>query len=222
MKGAISPEERLAIALYKIGRGDYNYTMGEMIGYAESTIGLIIKEVCKVIVNLFSEECVTNHFRKNAEEFRQSMIDMETEWQFRFVFSAIDGSYLPLRCPPGGLESMKQYHNFKNFYSVVLLALVDDAKYRFIWVALGAPGNTHDSTYLQSTSLYNEITRGKVLPDKFQQIGEIDVPPMILGDGAFPMKTWMFKPHGDAVLSEEKRFQLPFKQGPYGIRGSVW
>ena len=40
---------------------------------------------------------------------------------------------------------MKQYYNFKNFYSAVLLALVD-AKYRFIWASLGAPGNTHDST----------------------------------------------------------------------------
>ena len=33
---------------------------------------------------------------------------------------------------------MKQYYNFKNFYSVVLLALVD-ASYRFTWVSLVAP-----------------------------------------------------------------------------------
>ena len=202
--GAISPEERLAITLYKIGRGDYNYTIGEMTGYAESTISLIIKEVCQVIIHLFWEECVTKYFPKSTEEFRQCMIDMETEWQFRFAFSAIDGSHLPIRCPPGGLESMKQYHNFKNFYSVVLLALVD-AKYRFIWAALGAPGNTHDSAYFQST-FYSEIMQGKVLPKEFQLLGEVDIPPMILGDGAFPMKPWMCKPHGDAVLFEEKRY----------------
>ena len=60
---------------------------------------------------------------------------------------------------------MKQYYNFKNFYSVVLLALVH-AKYRFIWASLGAPGNTHDSTYFQGTSLWDEINAGNVLPDK--------------------------------------------------------
>ena len=203
--GTICPEERLAIALYKIGRGDYNYTIGEMTGYAESTISLIIREVCQVIIHLFWEEYVMNYFPKNTEEFRQCMINMETEWQFRFAFSAIDGSHLPIKCPNGGPESMKQYHNFKNFYSVVLFALVD-AKYRFIWAAIGAPGNTHDSMYFQSTSLYKEIIQGKVLPKQVQKIGEVDIPPMILGDGAFPMKPWLCKPHGDAVLSDEKRY----------------
>ena len=77
---------------------------------------------------------------------------MESEWQFKFAFAAIDGSHLPIKCPPGGPEAIKQYHNVKNFYSVVLPALVD-AKYRFIGAALVAPGNTHDSTYFQSIHL---------------------------------------------------------------------
>ena len=54
-------------------------------------------------------------------------------------------SYLPMKCPPGGPEAMKQYRNFKNFYSIILLVLADP-KYRFIWASVGAPGNTHDST----------------------------------------------------------------------------
>ena len=29
---------------------------------------------------------------------------------------------------------------------------------------------------------------------------------MILGDGAFSMKPWMWKPFGDAVLTEKKRY----------------
>ena len=107
--------------------------------------------------------------------------------------------------PAGGPEEMKQYHNFKNFYSVILLALVD-AKYRFIWAALGAPGNTHDFTYFQSTRLWENITEERVLPEKFQFIGDVHVPPMILGDGTFPMKSWVCKPYGDAVLTEKKRY----------------
>ena len=34
--GSISPDERLVITLYNLGRGDYNYTIGEMTGCAES------------------------------------------------------------------------------------------------------------------------------------------------------------------------------------------
>ncbi|XP_057310528.1 uncharacterized protein LOC130648493 [Hydractinia symbiolongicarpus] len=116
-----------------------------MTGYAESTISCITKEVCQEIVEVLWQDNVTAMFLKNKGEFRQALIDMEAKWQFQFAFSAIDRSHLPIKCPPGGLEAMKQYHNFKNFYSVILMALVD-AKYRLIWAALGAPGNTHDST----------------------------------------------------------------------------
>ena len=203
--GSIPVEERLAITLYKLGRGDYNYTVGEMAGYSESTISYITKEVCQHIVEVLWEECVTTLFPRNEAEFRQALIEMEAEWQFKFAFAAIDGSHLPIKCPSGVSEAMKQYHNFKKFYSVVLLALVD-AKYRFIWAALGAPGNTHDSTCFQSTSLWENITNNRVLPQKFQVVDNVHVPPMILGHGAFPMKSWICKPYGDAVLTEENRY----------------
>ena len=90
-------------------------------------------------------EAVDHHFPKSNEDFKEKLLDMDAEWQFSHTFSGIDGSHLLIKCPNGGQEVMKQYYNFKNFYSVVLLALVD-AKYRFIWTSLGAPGNTHDST----------------------------------------------------------------------------
>ena len=150
--GSTSPAECLAVTIYKLGRGGYNYTIGEMTGYAESTVSCLIKEVCQAIVEILWEESVTKLFPKREEVFRQAPIDMESEWQFKFAFAAIDCSHLPIKCPPGGPEVIKQYHNFKNFYSAVLLALVD-AKYRFIWAALVAPGNTHDSTYFQSIHL---------------------------------------------------------------------
>ena len=100
---------------------------------------------------------------------------------------------------------MKQYHNFKNFYSIILLALVDP-KYRFIWSSVGAPGNTHDSTLFQSTSLWEKITAGSILPKSVLEIEGQAIPPLILGDGAFPMRTWIIKPYGDAILNEQKRY----------------
>ena len=63
------------------------------------------------------------------------MQEMESEWQLEYAFSILDGSHLPMKYPPGGAQAIKyppggaqaikQYHNFKNFYSVILLALVD-------------------------------------------------------------------------------------------------
>ena len=51
----------------------------------------------------------------------------------------------------------KKCHNFKNFYSIVLMAIVD-AKYSFIWASCGFPGNSHDSLFFQSTELWEDVT----------------------------------------------------------------
>ena len=50
---AIPPECRLGVCLYRLGRGDYYYTIAEMAGLGEATICLIVIEVCQVIVNVF-------------------------------------------------------------------------------------------------------------------------------------------------------------------------
>ena len=76
-----------------------------------------------------------------------------------YYFAAVDGCQIPIKCPPGGNEASKEYHNFKEFYSLVLMAFVD-AKYQFIFANCGLPGNTHDSMIFQSTSIYRKISRG--------------------------------------------------------------
>ena len=82
---------------------------------------------------------------------------------------------------------MKQYRDFKNFHSVLLLALVD-AKYRFILASLNAPGNTHDLTLFQSTTKIDDIVD--------------DIVDII--DETFPIRSLLLKPYGDAVLSDKK------------------
>ena len=131
------------------------------------------------------------------------MGEVDSEWQFPVASSAIDGSHLHMKCPPGCPKAMKQYHNFKSFYSIILIAQIDP-KYRFIWASVGAPGNAHDSTLFQSTSLREKITAGSILPQSVLEIEGQAIPPLIFGDGALPMRTWIIKPYGDAILNKQE------------------
>ena len=100
---------------------------------------------------------------KTEEDFKKKMQDMEELWQFPCCWLAIDGCHIPKNCPPGGPQSCKEYHNFKNFYSIVMMALVD-SNYRFIWGTCGFPGNSHDSIIFQSTNLWADIKEKGIIP----------------------------------------------------------
>ena len=201
----ISPECRLAIGLYRLARGDYYYTIAEMTGLGVSSVCTICSEVTRAIVENMWEDCVNKRLPKTPEEFKTKIVDMEELWQFPYCWSAVDGCHIPIKCPPGGLESCKEYHNFKNFYSIVMMALVD-SKCRFIWGTCGFPGNSHDAIIFQSTQLWSDIKEGNFIPEIAANLNGVLVPPLVVGDSAFPFQPWLMKPYGNAVLTPEQRY----------------
>ena len=199
----ISPELRLALCLYRLGRGDYYYTIAEMSGLGVSSVCTIVREVSQALVDCMWSESISHHMPKTEEDFKTKIVDMEELWQFPCCWAAIDGCHIPMRCPPGGLEACKEYHNFKNFYSIVLMALVD-SQYRFVWASCGFPGNSHDALVFKLTDLWRRIQEGYI-PQIGKSIDDVIVPPVIVGDSAFPLCTWLLKPFTNAILSPEQR-----------------
>ena len=198
-------ELRLAVCLYRLGRGDHIHTISELFALGKSTVCNIVLEVSAAIVEMLWEDAVTKNFPTTEKEYKTCMIHFEQEWKFPCCFGAVDGSHLPIKCPNGGQEAQKEYHNFKDFYSIVLMAMID-YKYRFIWASCGFPGNSHDSIILQSTNLYTQITENNLLPNIAKCQDGVKIGPVILGDGAFPFKTWLLKPFTNAALSPQQRY----------------
>ena len=102
-----------------------------MSGFGIATIQGIVIEVCEAITRNMRQGAVSIHFPSSGEHMKEKIIDMEERWQFPCCWSAVDGCHISIKCPSGGAEASKEYHNFKNFYSVILMGLVD-AKYRFV------------------------------------------------------------------------------------------
>ena len=171
--------------LFRSGRRDYHYTIAEMSGLGVSTVSLIVPEVFQVLVDHLWNETVSNHMPKTREDFKRKILDMEEFWQFPCCWAAIDGCHIPMKCPPGGLEACKEYHNFKNFYSIVLMAMVD-SHYRFVWGSCGFPGNSHDAVIFRSTDLWSCIQNG-FIPSIGKTEGDLNIPPLMVGDSSFPL-----------------------------------
>ncbi|XP_028418939.1 uncharacterized protein LOC114544521 [Dendronephthya gigantea] len=176
-----------------------------MTGFGVTTVCNITIEVSQAIVKRLWKETVSDKFPSTLDQFKDSALDMEQLWQFPLAFSALDGCHIPIKMPSGGPESAKEYHNFKNFFSIVLMGMVD-AKMQFIWASVGCPGSNHDSIIFRSTNLHKKIMENNILPAYTKLIEDIQVPFIILADSAFPHLPCIQKPYTNAVLSEKQRY----------------
>ena len=171
-----------------------------MTGFGVATVCNITIEVSQAAVNNLWKQAVCSKFPSTLEHFKESSLDMEEMWQYPLEFSALDGCHIPIKMPSGGAESAKEYHNFKNFYSIVLIGMVD-TKMRFIWASVGCPGSNHDSIIFRSTSLYSKLMENGISSTFTKLIERVKVPFMIIADSAFPHLSWIQKPYTNAVFS---------------------
>ena len=153
----VPPMTRLAVCIYRLARGDYLHTIAELAGLGTSTVSLLVQEVCSAVVTRLWKPFVEKNMPKTLQGFKESMTLFDDLWQFPYSCGAVDRCYLTLKCPKGRLESAKEYHTFKNFYLIVVMAIVD-AKDRFMWASSGYPGNSHDAIIFTSLDLYHRIS----------------------------------------------------------------
>ena len=139
------------------------------------------------------------------EKLKGTMASFDELWQFRYAYGAIDGYHLPIKCHKGRLVSTKEYHNVKNFYSIVIMAIAD-AKYTFTWANSTYLGNSYDTIIFQSTDLFCKIMDESYVPAYCKKDGEINICPCVLGASTFPFLPWLMKLYSNAVITKEQRY----------------
>ena len=72
------------------------------------------------------------------------------------MLGAWDGKYICIQCPP---NTGILFHNYKGFFSYVLLAICD-AKYNFTLVDIGQYGSNNDSGVLANSTMGKRFSNG--------------------------------------------------------------
>ncbi|XP_052809631.1 uncharacterized protein LOC128238097 [Mya arenaria] len=128
---------------------------------------------------------------------------LQNKWNFPHCRGALDGKHIAIQKPP---KSGTLYYNFKGFFCTVMLALVD-AYYKFLWVDVGANGASSDAGIFNRSQLEPALRQGTLglppqdpLPNDDQ-----DTPYFIVGDDAFPLRTYLMKPYSHRYLSRQER-----------------
>ena len=201
MRKALTPGLKVALTLRYLASGDENPSL--MFGFRVgcSTIAQIIPVVCEAIIQEYSEEAIV--CPSQPEEWKEKAQGFWQRSQVPHAIGAMDGKHVACNCP---YKTGSLYHNYKGFFSVVLLALVD-SDYKFLWIGVGHPGSMSDAQIFNNSELRQKIEDGTIGFPAPQPIpGEQrPLPYFILGDDAFAMKTWLMKPQSRRNMNHDQR-----------------
>ncbi|CAN8026648.1 unnamed protein product [Ixodes persulcatus] len=187
MRATISVEKRVGASLYKLCSTAEDRTIAHLFGLGRSTINELYKEFCQVIVSALEPEWVK---MISAAELAEHVREFEATLDFPQAIGALDGCHFPVSPPQADATD---YRNYKGWYSIILLALVDH-RYRFRYVNVGAPGRCHDAHVFRRSALAG-ILEGPTFQKPMITINGTAVPPLILCDQAFPLTSNLLKPY---------------------------
>ncbi|XP_053395798.1 uncharacterized protein LOC123528006 [Mercenaria mercenaria] len=155
--------------------------------------------ILDIIKNRVFIVCVPN----SNQEWQNVANQFEEKWQFPNCIGAMDGKHVAIKCPA---RSGSTYYNYKHFFSIILLAIVD-ADYNFVYVDVGCNGRSNDSGVFNKSKLYELLETNKIGVPPLRPLPGRDscVPYVIVGDDAFPLKPYLLKPYPNRQLDMDKR-----------------
>jgi hypothetical protein len=200
---SISPGLKISLVLRHLASGDDYVSLCYNFRVAPNTISLIVIEVCDAIKAEFASECI--QCPVTEAEWLEIAKEYEKKWHLPHPLGALDGKHIAIRQPWG---SGSTYRNYKGFFSIVLMALVD-ADYKFLWVDVGAEGMMSDAQIYNASELKECLdSKDNVLnmPAPSPLPGDdVDVPYFIIGDNAFGIQPYLMNPYPIRDMTYEER-----------------
>lgn len=132
------------------------------------------------------------------------MDEFEGNTGFPQVIGAINGCHIPIICPK---DDPEDYHQRKGFYSFILQGFVD-SRLCFWNINISWPGRVHDARVLTNSALYLKAQVGSRVPRVTRQISGVEIPPVVLGHPAYPLKPWLMTPYKNTGNLSRKQLRF--------------
>lgn len=197
----LDPGMKLVITLRHLATGDSYRSLEYNFRVSVSAICKFVPKVCKAIYDEYKHEMFA--VPQNQDQWRDVANQFGRRWNFHHCLGAIDGKHVRIKKPK---NSGSEYYNYKGFFSIILLAVVD-ADYKFTWCCVGAPGSASDAGVFNGSRLKLAFDEERLnLPDPDPLPGDDrDIPYFIVGDDAFSLHKHMMKPYSGRFLPDPQR-----------------
>ena len=123
-------------------------------------MSVILRETCEAIYAALAP--IYLKATTSPKEWLEIAKGFEETWNLPHVIGALDSKQIRVKCPAG---TGTLYHNYKGFFSIVLLA-VCDANYCFTMIDIGQYGSNNDSGVLLRSEINHKFENGTMnLPE---------------------------------------------------------
>lgn len=167
-----------------------------------STVGSIVKDTCAKIWKCLQPLHMP---AKTEEEWKEIAKQFYQRTNFPNCAGAIDGKHIRLQKP---INSGSLFFNYKNFFSIVLLAIVD-ADYCFTAIDVGSYGANTDSNILKNSILGKKLDGNTLNIPHAQTLPNDEngnpMPFVIVGDEAFAQSKGIMRPYSKRNLTMKQR-----------------
>lgn len=160
---------------------------------------MIVKETCQLIWNRLKAICIPEPTLHMWNEIASGFLQ---NTNFPNCLGAIDGKHIRIIHPS---DSGSLYYNYKNYFSMVLLA-VCDSNYLFTFVDVGSYGKASDSTVFKESELFKRIEDKSINIPPERPVGNRQaLNYSFVGDEAFGLSEHMLRPYAGRHLSLDKK-----------------
>ncbi|XP_068092062.1 putative nuclease HARBI1 [Hyperolius riggenbachi] len=198
MRAAITAEQRLSVTLRFLATGRSYADLKFTSAISPQALSCIIPETCQAIVSELMGEYMK--LPESAAEWQLVAEDFNTMWNFPNCGGALDGKHVRINPPP---KSGSYYYNYKRFFSVVMMALVN-ARYEFLMVDVGKNGRISDGGVMEETEFNRRLKNNELsLPTNAETVGNMNY--VFVADEAFALGEHLVKPYPQRGLDRGKR-----------------
>ncbi|XP_010554594.1 PREDICTED: putative nuclease HARBI1 [Tarenaya hassleriana] len=196
----LSLNDRVAIALRRLGSGESLSIIGESFGMNQSTVSQI---TWRFVESMEDKGLKHLSWPAKSDEVKSKF---EKISGLPNCCGAIDITHIVMNLPAVEPSNKVWLDSEKN-YSMILQAVVDPDM-RFLDVIAGWPGSLSDDVVLKNSGFYKLVEKGKRLNGESLRLSEgTELREYIVGDSGFPLLPWLLTPYqGKPMSSSQTEF----------------
>jgi len=193
---------------------------------AKKTTGNCVRRVCNALWDQLVEEQLPFQAEKSWRAISEGL---KNTVLFPNCIESVEGKHVRVLKYPGSSSMNLNYKQY--FFSVVLMVVVD-SNYRFVYTDVGAYGKDCDSSVFQRTNFYRMLTDGCLnvpQPALIQEGSDVKPPFVLVGNQAFILTDKVLRPYEGHFLSDTKKifnyrlcWTRTFVECVFGILRNKW